>query len=88
MARESRYPSDTSDEQWALIEPLLPEARTGGRPEKHPRRAVVDADGRLGAPTHHAAPEIREPSAGVVQPALQGPAREAEPAGDVVDGGT
>jgi transposase len=26
-----------------LIEPVLPEARTGGRPEKHPRRAVVDA---------------------------------------------
>src|SRR3954467_10670816 len=43
MPRRSRYPSDTSDEQWALIEPLLPEARSGGRPEKHPRRAVVDA---------------------------------------------
>jgi len=43
MARRSRYPSDTSDEQWALIEPLLPEAKGGGRPEKHPRRAVVDA---------------------------------------------
>src|SRR3954453_5426487 len=43
MARRSRYPSDTSDEQWALIEPLLPEPRSGGRPEKHPRRAVVDA---------------------------------------------
>jgi len=41
--REQRYPSDTSDEQWALIEPLLPDARTGGQPEKHPRRAVVDA---------------------------------------------
>ena len=26
-----------------LIEPLLPEVKTGGRPEKHPRRAVVDA---------------------------------------------
>jgi hypothetical protein len=36
-------PSDTSDEQWALIEPLLPEVKTGGRPEKHPRRALVDA---------------------------------------------
>jgi transposase len=36
-------PSDTSDEQWALIEPLLPEVKTGGRPEKHPRRAVLDA---------------------------------------------
>jgi len=36
--RPQHYPSDTSDEQWAIIEPLLPSARTGGRPEKHPRR--------------------------------------------------
>jgi transposase len=41
--RPRRYPSDTSDEQWAAIEPLLPVVRTGGRPEKHPRRAIVDA---------------------------------------------
>jgi transposase len=41
--RPRHYPSDTSDEQWAIIEPLLPPARTGGRPEKHPRRAIVDA---------------------------------------------
>jgi transposase len=32
-----------TDAQWALIEPLLPPAKTGGRPEKHPRRDVVDA---------------------------------------------
>jgi hypothetical protein len=31
VARRSRYPSDASDEQWALIEPQLPEVRTGGR---------------------------------------------------------
>ena len=43
VARRSRYPSDTSDEQWPLIQPLLPEVKTGGRPEKHPRRALVDA---------------------------------------------
>lgn len=44
MARRTRRcPSDTSDEQWALIEPLLPEVRSGGRPEKHPRRDRVDA---------------------------------------------
>ena len=43
VARQARYPSDSSDEQWALIEPLLPEVKTGGRPEKHPRRALVDA---------------------------------------------
>ena len=41
--RPQRYPSDTSDEQWAVIEPLLPAIKTGGRPEKHPRRAIVDA---------------------------------------------
>jgi transposase len=41
--RPRRYPSDTSDEQWAVIELLLPPVNTGGRPEKHPRRAVVDA---------------------------------------------
>lgn len=41
-----RYPSDLTDEQWALIEPLLPPPRTGpagGRREKHPRRQVVNA---------------------------------------------
>lgn len=40
------YPSDLTDEQWALVEPLLPAPRTGrkgGRREKHPRRRVVDA---------------------------------------------
>jgi transposase len=29
--------------QWAPIEPLLPVPNTGGRPEKHPRRDIVDA---------------------------------------------
>ncbi|MFE7931805.1 transposase [Streptomyces sp. NPDC057456] len=40
------YPSDLTDEQWALVEPLLPSARVGpkgGRWEKHPRRRIVDA---------------------------------------------
>lgn len=43
MSREPRYPSDLTDEQWALVEPLLPPAGAGGRPEKHERRAIVDA---------------------------------------------
>jgi transposase len=43
MPRERRYPSDLTDAQWALIEPLLPRAKTGGRREKHPRRDIVDA---------------------------------------------
>jgi transposase len=37
------YPSDLTDAQWALIEPLLPEPATEGRREKHPRREVVNA---------------------------------------------
>ncbi|WCD83972.1 hypothetical protein KPP03845_100292 [Streptomyces xanthophaeus] len=45
--RQLRYPSDTTAAEWALIEPLLPapacETETGGRPEKHPRREIVDA---------------------------------------------
>jgi transposase len=47
--RRRRYPSDTSAAEWSLIEPLLPppaSARPGGgrgRPEKHPRREIVDA---------------------------------------------
>ncbi|MGW0819107.1 IS5 family transposase [Streptomyces viridiviolaceus] len=45
--RERCYPSDLTDAEWALIEPLLPvpacQTATGGRPEKWPRREIVDA---------------------------------------------
>ncbi|WP_420806227.1 transposase [Sciscionella marina] len=45
--RARRYPSDTTDAQWAVIDPLLPDppwlAGKGGRRETHCRRAVVDA---------------------------------------------
>jgi hypothetical protein len=46
MARGKRYPSDLTDVEWAVVEPLLPAPARhprGGRPEKHPRRDVVDA---------------------------------------------
>ncbi|MFC4853002.1 IS5 family transposase [Actinophytocola glycyrrhizae] len=47
MSRVRRYPSDTTDAQWALIDPLLPDPAwltgQGGRREVHCRRAVVDA---------------------------------------------
>jgi transposase len=43
MPRGRHYPPDLTDAQWALIEPLLPAVRRGGRPKKHPRRAIVDA---------------------------------------------
>ncbi|WP_326594510.1 IS5 family transposase [Streptomyces sp. NBC_01803] len=45
--RRRRYPSDTTAAEWALLEPLLPvpacETSRGGRPEKHPRREIIDA---------------------------------------------
>jgi transposase len=41
------YPSDLSDAEWSLLEPLLPAPRwggpAGGRPEAHPRREIVNA---------------------------------------------
>ena len=27
-----RYPSDMTDEEWAILEPLIPDSRSGGRP--------------------------------------------------------
>ena len=45
--RSRRYPSDMTDAQWALIEPVLPRpgwlAGRGGRRAKHCRREIVDA---------------------------------------------
>ena len=40
--RRHKYPSDLTDEQWALIEPLIP-VYPGGRPRKTDLRDVVDA---------------------------------------------
>lgn len=37
------YPSDVTDEQWALLEPLIPPALPGGRPREVDMRAVVNA---------------------------------------------
>jgi transposase len=45
--RSRRYPSDTTDAQWAALDPLLPDPTwltgSGGRPETHCRRQIVDA---------------------------------------------
>ena len=40
--RSHKYPSDVTDEQWALIEPLIP-VYPGGRPRKTDLRDVLDA---------------------------------------------
>lgn len=41
--RTHHYPSDVTDEQWALIEPHLPPAPLGGRPRKTDIRDVLNA---------------------------------------------
>jgi transposase len=47
VGRVRRYPSDTTDAQWAVIDPLLPAPAwlggKGGRREVHCRREIVDA---------------------------------------------
>ena len=38
-----RYPSDLSNEQWALLEPLLASPEKRGHPSKWPQRRMADA---------------------------------------------
>lgn len=42
MKRKS-YPSDLSDAEWQIIEPLIPPAKTGGGPRKQDMREIVNA---------------------------------------------
>jgi putative transposase len=37
------YPSDLTDAQWALLEPLIPPAKLGGCPRQHDMREVLNA---------------------------------------------
>ena len=41
--RRRPYPSDLSDEEWALLKPLLTSHERRGRPPKWPTRRVADA---------------------------------------------
>jgi putative transposase len=47
LTRARRYPTDLTDAQWAVLEPLLPVmlclTEIGGRPELHFRRTMIDA---------------------------------------------
>jgi transposase len=40
--RTERYPSDLTDAEWAIIEPLVPPARSGGRPRQTDMREVMN----------------------------------------------
>lgn len=42
MAR-SRYPTDLTDDEWRVLEPLIPPAKPGGRPRSVDPREVVNA---------------------------------------------
>jgi putative transposase len=37
------YPSDLTDEQWAVLAPLIPPPKPGGRPRRLAMRAVLNA---------------------------------------------
>ena len=41
-ARKS-YPSDLTDAQWTILEPLIPAAKHGGRPRKLDMREILNA---------------------------------------------
>ena len=38
-----RDPSDLTDAQWAVLAPLIPAPKPGGRPAQHDRREIVEA---------------------------------------------
>lgn len=43
MAKRQPYPSDMTDEEWEILDPLIPAAKVGGRPRQYERREVVNA---------------------------------------------
>jgi transposase len=43
VKRLPRYPSDLTDAEWAVLDPLIPRARKPGRPVRYSKRAVLDA---------------------------------------------
>ena len=43
MSSRRPYPTDLSDEEWWILEPLIPEAKPGGRPRAHKTRELLDA---------------------------------------------
>jgi putative transposase len=37
------YSTDLSEEEWAILQPLVPQAKPGGRPRTHQTRELLDA---------------------------------------------
>ena len=42
MKTKKRYSSDLTDEEWAILEPLIPPAKRGGRPRTANMREVLN----------------------------------------------
>ncbi len=42
MNTRTRYPSDLTDKQWSLLEPLIPPAKEGGRERSVDMREIVN----------------------------------------------
>lgn len=43
MSERKAYPSDLTDKQWKLIEPLIPPPKKGGRPRSVNMREIINA---------------------------------------------
>ena len=38
-----RYPTDLTDAEWTILVSLVPAAKPGGRPERYPKREILNA---------------------------------------------
>jgi transposase len=43
MSKATAFPARLTDEQWAILEPLVPATKRGARPARYDRRAILDA---------------------------------------------
>jgi putative transposase len=43
VSARSPYPTDLSDDEWRILEPLVPDAKPGGRPRAHQTRELLNA---------------------------------------------
>jgi hypothetical protein len=59
-----RYPSDLTDEEWALIGPMIPPAKKGGNKRTVDVRAVVNGYGLQPQPLLHPGEDGAQRSAG------------------------
>ncbi len=43
MHASQTYPSDFTDDEWQILEPLIPPPKPGGRPIEQTRRMILNA---------------------------------------------